>query len=131
MYDKNHCRFSGTIQDFKRIDTRTGTLMTSFKLKCWKETIKVVAFKENAIDLINGSRVEITGKLQSSSWEYEGQKYHGFQIVAESVGADPIRAIRPDNQEKGPKSDIVNNRTEPKSAEFGQQGIPSFEGCPF
>lgn len=86
-YDTNKCTFSGKVENFKRISTKTGTPMISFKLKCWKEKIRVVAFKELAesTTLNDGDRIEIVGRLQSSSWEYEGAKFHGFQIIADEI----------------------------------------------
>ena len=135
MYDKNHCKFSGTIQDFKRIDTRTGTPMVSFKLKCWKKTIKVVAFQELAesTSLTDGGRVEVVGKLQSSSWEYEGQKYHGFQIVADSICAiETNKQERQQREKNTPKSVLIFEDSKPKYAEFGQRPVATFDqGEPF
>lgn len=89
-HDLNACCFSGKVEKFKRIDTETGTPMITFKLKCWKEQIKIVGFKQLAeeTNLIDGARVQVAGRLQSSSWEYEGAKYHSFQIVAEKIKAD-------------------------------------------
>ena len=86
-YDINHCTFSGKVEKFKRVQTKIGTPMITFKMKCWKELIKVVAFKEAAetATFNNGDRVKIKGRLQSSSWEYEGVKYRGFQIISDEI----------------------------------------------
>ena len=120
MYDTNECKFSGKVESFKRVKTRTGTPMISFKLKCWKEIIKVVAFQELAesTTLTDGDRVEVVGKLQSSNFEFEDRKYNSFQIVAESVGAESIVPKR-------------ENKTEPKYAEHGQRPVADFERMPF
>ena len=86
-YDINHCTFSGEVQKLKRVDTRTGTPMLTFKLKCWKELIKIVAFKKLAEEasFSNGNRVKIKGRLQLNNWEFEGVKYRNFQIIADKV----------------------------------------------
>lgn len=120
MYDINHCKFSGTIQDFKRIDTRTGTPMISFKLKCWKETIRVVAFKDLAeqTKLSDGDRAEVVGRLESSNFEYEDRKYNSFQIVATGIDLEHAEVVEPKN-------------TAPQYPEHGQRQVADFEGCPF
>ena len=91
-YDINHCRFSGRIIDLKRIETKTGTPMAGIKIQCWKEQIRGVAFNDVAEEMLQGfsegDRIEIAGKLQSSSWEHEGKKYRNFQIVIEEIGPD-------------------------------------------
>ena len=52
-YDINSCRFSGTITHIKPIQTRSGIAMTSFKIRCWKEPVRCVAFRELANQLVD------------------------------------------------------------------------------
>ena len=114
-YDINHCTFSGKVEKFKRVQTRTGTPMITFTLKCWKEMIKVVAFKELAEEtgLHDGDRVIIKGRLQSSSWEYEGTRYHSFQVVA-----DKIEMLEFDQKKQLSHSDSIAPQLVSKVQEF-------------
>jgi single-stranded DNA-binding protein len=84
VYDLNECRFSGKIIDLKRVDTKTDTSMASIKIQCFREQIRNVAFKEIAEVLLGnfdtGSRIEFSGRLQTSNWERNGTKYFSFQI---------------------------------------------------
>ena len=102
-YDKNQCKFSGTVEAIKPINTKTGTPMVSFKLKCWKEYIKGVAFKDLAEKVIatvkQGDRIEIAGKIESRNYEYEDRKYNSFQIVADEV--EKIATKKPPQLEHG------------------------------
>ena len=61
-----------------------------FVTKSWPNDIPyaiVEAFNETICNPFynDGDRVKIIGRLQSSLWEYEGQKYHYFQIVADKI----------------------------------------------
>ena len=77
--------------------------MVSFKLKCWKQYINAVAFKELAETVIatvkQGDRIEIAGKLESRNYEYEDRKYNSFQIVADEV--EKIATKKPPQLEHG------------------------------
>ena len=68
MKDLNIFRFSGIIERFDRIQTKTGTPMCAFSVRCWKERIRVVAFKTVAEEtmLSPGDRVEVRGAIQST-----------------------------------------------------------------
>ena len=60
MKDMNEFRFSGTVERFDRIQTKTGTPMVSFTVLCWRERVRAVAFKAIAeqTELAPGDRVE-------------------------------------------------------------------------
>ncbi len=135
-YNINHCRFSGTAQDIKRISTKTGTPMATFWLQCWKEKIKIVCFKDLAKQALNtlqnDGHIEVAGRLQSTSWEHEGVKRYGFQIVA-----DEIKSGQP---EASPKSNIKNSShsqekpplpPEPGRPVENQRGEFDYKGGPF
>lgn len=88
MKDINEFRFSGIVERFDRIQTRTGTAMISFVVRCWKEKIRVVAFKTLAeeTELSRGDRVEVRGHVQSNSWtDQHGQQRSGWQVIADEI----------------------------------------------
>lgn len=91
MYDKNKCSFSGEVNHWRRIQTKTGTPMTTFSLKCYKTIVKMIAFGDQAIDLEDGQRVEITGRLQNNNWtDKDGNKHYGYQVVVDSIQLDRV-----------------------------------------
>lgn len=86
--DINEFRFTGTVEQFKRIETKTGTPMISFIVTCWREKIRAVAFKELAkqTELAPGDRVEVRGSIQSTSWtDQTGQQRSGWQVIAHEI----------------------------------------------
>ena len=88
MKDLNFFRFSGIVERFDRITTKTGTAMISFTVRCWKETIRTVCFKELAAstELTRGDRVEIVGRVQTTSWtDQQGQQRSGWQVIADEI----------------------------------------------
>lgn len=87
-YDVNECKMTGTVERFDRIPTKTGTPMCKALLRCYKESVAVVAFREVAeqVALNPGDRAEVRGRIQSTSWTgQDGVKRYGWQIVAESI----------------------------------------------
>jgi len=76
------------VADFRRVQTRTGRPMVRFRAEVGKDRLAVVAFNTLAerLDLASGSVVDITGRLQGTSWTGQdgGQRY-GWQVVAEQV----------------------------------------------
>ena len=96
-FDINQATFTGTVERFDRIATRTGTPMVKVLLRCYKETVSVVAFKELAenTDLSPGDRAKVRGKIQSTSWTaQDGTRRQGWQLVADHIG--PIGETQPD-----------------------------------
>jgi len=135
-YNINHCRFSGTAQDIKQISTKTGTPMATFWLQCWKEKIKIVCFKDLAIQALNtlqgDGHIEVAGRLQSTSWVQDGVKRYGFQIIADE--------IKSGHSEAPPKSNIKNSShlqeepplpPEPNQSTGDQHSKFDYAGGPF
>lgn len=94
FYDLNHVRMTGTVQRFDVVETRSGTPMIRFGLRCYREIAQVVAFKDLATTtfLRPGDRVEVTGRIQSTQWTaQDGTARSGWQIVAQAIGPDTGR----------------------------------------
>jgi len=120
MYDINHIHLSGTVEAFRHVQTSTGTPMATFRLRCWQEIIKVVLFKElaSSLTLADGTRVEVKGRIQSTSWQAtDGTWRNGFQVVAKEIGGER-------QQEDGPKDG-------PQIQEAAARGLSVYEGGPF
>ena len=103
MKDLNEFRFSGTVERFDRIATKTGTPMVAFLAMCWKERIRIVAFKDLAeqTKLAAGDRVEVSGHVQSNSWtDKQGQPRSGWQCIASEI---IIAANDNDQQQEHPR----------------------------
>lgn len=102
MKDINEFRFTGTVERFDRIQTKTGTPMVAFTVMCWKERIRTVAFKDLAekTDLAAGDRVEVRGHIQSNSWtDQNEQQRNGWQVIAHEIRrADDTAADRQQEQ---------------------------------
>ena len=90
-FDINRCHITGTVERFDRIATKTGTAMIKALVRCYKETVQVVAFRDLAedTDLQAGDRVEVRGRIQNTSWTaQDGSRRYGWQLVAESITLD-------------------------------------------
>ena len=77
-----------TVADFRRIETRTGRPMVRFRAEVGKDRLAVIAFNDLAehLDLADGDTVNVTGRLQGTSWTgQDGDKRYGWQVVAEQV----------------------------------------------
>ena len=84
-----------TVADFRRIETRTGRPMVRFRVTVGKDRLAVIVFNDLAerLDLADGNVVDITGRLQGTSWTaQDGSQRYGWQVVAEQVE----QAVRPD-----------------------------------
>ncbi len=133
-YDRNECIFSGTISELREIQTRTGTPMLTMKLKCWREQLKIVAFNELATETLqtfsDDDRVQISGKFQSTSWEHDGVKKYGFQIIADNIIKEG-EEDRGNNPSPFPSQDEPPLPPEPK--EMPEQPVDEFayKGGPF
>ena len=105
-FDINRCHITGTVERFDRIATKTGTAMIKALVRCYKETVQVVAFRDLAedTDLQAGDRVEVRGRIQNTSWTaQDGSRRYGWQLVAESITLDGAEAAPPaDRQEQQP-----------------------------
>ena len=88
QFDINKCHITGTVEKFDRIATRTGTPMVRAMVRCYRETLQVVAFRDLAedTDLQAGDRVEVRGRIQNTSWTaQDGSRRYGWQLIAESI----------------------------------------------
>ena len=77
-----------TVADFRRVETKTGRPMARFRAEVGKDRLAVIVFNELAerLDLAAGDTVNITGRLQGTSWTgQDGDKRYGWQVVAEQV----------------------------------------------
>ena len=77
-----------TVADFRRVQTRTGRPMVRFHAEVGKDRLAVIVFNELAerLDLTAGDTVNVTGRLQGTSWTgQDGGKRYGWQVVAEQV----------------------------------------------
>ena len=77
-----------TVADFRRVETRTNRPMVRFRAEVGKDRLAIIAFNDLAehLDLADGDTVDITGRLQGTSWTgQDGGKRYGWQVVAEQV----------------------------------------------
>lgn len=97
-YDLNECRFTGKVEGFTVINTKTGTPMIRFFIACNKERIAVVAFKSlaDATRLGDGDQVSVTGAIQQTTWDgKDGVKRYGFQIIASKINENEQEPFTP------------------------------------
>ena len=106
-YDMNECRFSGTVSNIKRIQTKTSVAMTVFHLQSWKTKVDCCCFKElaeQAAQLQEGSRAAVTGKIQNNSYQKpDGLWVNTFRLAIESIAPDqddPEQNTRQEPQRK-------------------------------
>lgn len=85
--DINEARFSGTVEHFGTVRTRTGTPMSKGRLRCRQETITFVAFHDMAKIIVRpGERVEVFGRVQSTRWRtQEGAWRNDWQVVVQDI----------------------------------------------
>jgi single-stranded DNA-binding protein len=91
-----------TVESFRRVETRTGRPMVSFRVGVGKEKLSCVAFNATAetAELREGDQVFVAGRLQSNSWvSPEGDKRWGVQVVADRI--ELIDAAQPGAQLAG------------------------------
>jgi single-stranded DNA-binding protein len=91
MTDQNECRFTGTVEKFQVIETKTGTSMIKFFLQAGKEKVAVVAFRDLADQtrLSPGDRVAVLGALQSTSYKgQDGVMRYGYQVIASEITSE-------------------------------------------
>jgi single-stranded DNA-binding protein len=119
--DKNHFEFTGTVERFQQITTKSGRLMIAGSVRCWRETIRCIAFGDLAetTDLQRGDRVEVVGRIQSNAWtDGNGQQRNGWQVVA-----DTITVIDDDQQQAPPPARTrTDAKPEPRQERMFDQG---------
>jgi len=112
MSDLNECHFTGLVEQFYIIQTKTGTPMVKAFVLCGKERLTVIAFKElaDATRLNEGERVAVSGAIQSTSWESkDGVKRYGFQVIASEISkTETGQAIEPAPAPSAPTKGIPN-----------------------
>ena len=135
MKDIIEFRFSGTIERFDRIATKTGTPMVAFLAMCWKERIRIVAFKDLAeqTELTPGNRVEVRGHIQTTAWtDQNGQQRTGWQVIAHEItraddaGQQQEQRRPPRRQHESQQGNLFPDRRRPDTGKRHQ-----YTGGPF
>ena len=133
-----------TVADFRRIETRTGRPMVRFRAEIGKDRLSVVAFNDLAehLDLADGDTVNVTGRLQGTSWEgQDGGRRYGWQVVAEQVEqhdsrrriAPPPAPPAPSTRPSSPTRPATGKRQERQVRMFNSAdpGPFGYDGGPF
>ena len=133
-----------TVADFRRIETKTGRPMVRFRAEIGKDRLSVVAFNDLAehLDLADGNVVDITGRLQGTSWEgQDGGRRYGWQVVAEQVEqhdsrrriAPPPTPPAPSTRPSSPTRPATGKRQERQVRMFNSAdpGPFDYDGGPF
>lgn len=134
MKDLNFFRFSGVVERFDRITTKTGMAMISFVVRCWKERVRVVAFRDLAeqTTLAAGDRVEIVGRVQGTEWQdKDGNRRSGWQVIASEIHiADDTldqqheQPRPPARQQEAHQGNLFNEPRQDTNARFQYQDGP-------
>ena len=132
------------VADFRRIETRTGRPMVRFRAEIGKDRLSVVAFNDLAehLDLADGDTVNVTGRLQGTSWEgQDGGRRYGWQVVAEQVEqhdsrrriAPPPAPPAPSTRPSSPTRPATGKRQERQVRMFNSAdpGPFGYDGGPF
>jgi single-stranded DNA-binding protein len=118
-----------TVADFRRIETRTGRPMVRFRVTVGKDRLAVIVFNEAAerLDLADGTIVDITGRLQGTSWTgADGSKKFGWQVVAEAVEHDSRRNSAPPPT---PPAPTTTRPSSPTRQATGKRQVRMFNGA--
>ena len=120
------------VADFRRIETKTGRPMVRFRAEIGKDRLSVVAFNDLAehLDLADGNVVDITGRLQGTSWEgQDGGRRYGWLVVAEQVEQhDSRRRIAPPPAPPAP-STRPSSPTRPATGKRQERQVRMFNGA--
>jgi single-stranded DNA-binding protein len=130
------------VADFRRIETKTGRPMVRFRAEIGKDRLAVVAFNTLAerLDLADGNVVDITGRLQGTSWEgQDGGRRYGWQVIAEQVEqhlgrpAPPPTPPAPSTRPSSPTRPATGKRQERQVRMFNgaEPGPFDYDGGPF
>ena len=118
-HNKNHFEFSGTIERFARVQTKTGSPMISFMARCYKEALRCIAFGDVAeqTTLQRGDQVECCGRVQNNRWvDAHGQGHEGWQVVCDSI------TVIADDDAQEPPAPRQEQRPEPRQERMFDQG---------
>ena len=122
-----------TVADFRRIETRTGRPMVRFRAEVGKDRLSVVAFNDLAehLDLADGNVVDITGRLQGTSWEgQDGGRRYGWQVIAEQVEQhDSRRNSAPPPTPPAPTTTKPPSSTRPATGKRQERQVRMFNGA--
>jgi len=85
--DINEIRITGTVENRTVYNTRTGKPMARLLIRCWKETMAIIAFDDLAEQSFEiGDRIEARGFIQSTNYSgKDGVKRYGYQVVAKQL----------------------------------------------
>ena len=118
---------------FRRITTRTGRPMVRFRAEIGKDRLSVVAFNDLAehLDLADGNVVDITGRLQGTSWEgQDGGRRYGWQVIAEQVEQhDSRRNSAPPPTPPAPTTTKPPSSTRPATGKRQERQVRMFNGA--
>ena len=121
------------VADFRRIETRTGRPMVRFRAESGKDRLSVVAFNDLAehLDLADGNVVDITGRLQGTSWEgQDGGRRYGWQVIAEQVEQhDSRRNSAPPPTPPAPTTTKPPSSTRPATGKRQERQVRMFNGA--
>ena len=133
-----------TVADFRRIETRTGRPMVRFRVTVGKDRLAVIVFNEAAerLDLADGDRVNVIGRLEGTSWEgQDGGRRYGWQVIAEQVeqhdsrrnSAPPPAPPAPSTRPSSPTRPATGKRQERQVRMFNgaEPGPFDYDGGPF
>ena len=122
-----------TVADFRRVQTRTGRPMVRFRAEIGKDRLSVVAFNGLAerLDLTDGNVVDITGRLQGTSWEgQDGGRRYGWQVIAEQVEQhDSRRNSAPPPTPPAPTATRPSSPTRPATGKRQERQVRMFNGA--
>ena len=122
-----------TVADFRRIETRTGRPMVRFRAEIGKDRLSVVAFNDLAehLDLADGNVVDITGRLQGTSWEgQDGGRRYGWQVIAEQVEQhDSRRNSAPPPTPSAPTTTRPSSPTRPATGKRQERQVRMFNSA--
>ena len=122
-----------TVADFRRIETKTGRPMVRFRAEIGKDRLSVVAFNDLAehLDPADGNVVDITGRLQGTSWEgQDGGRRYGWQVIAEQVEQhDSRRNSAPPPTPPAPTATRPSSPTRPATGKRQERQVRMFNGA--
>lgn len=139
-HDINEAHLTGVVEHFRNVTTRTGTPMIMGRVRCWKESVNVVAFNELAESVLPeiGERVEVFGKIQSTRYQtQDGAWRYGYQVVATEI--KPLQPTEPaasffarqEKKETRKKSTRTRRTTRTQGERPGVMVVGENENLPF
>ena len=122
-----------TVANFRRVETKTGRPMARFRAEVGKDRLAVIVFNELAerLDLTAGDTVNVTGRLQGTSWTgQDGGKRYGWQVVAEQVEQhDSRRNSAPPPTPPAPTTTRPSSPTRPATGKRQERQVRMFNSA--